>query len=229
VKWENSTDERILGEARVEILRSTGGDPPPILDPFAGGGTIPLEAQRLGLEVQASDLNPVAVLINKALIEIPPKSPAGRQCFRGPPIPASAAPGPGRPASPRMFGFTAPGCAMRPRSVWVACIPKRHCPMATRRPSSRGFGHERLFAQTRPAESGCHLCGHWWLGKKRVRKAYVVPEVADGEVRFTIGHDPKSAPSIDDNGMVGRTGTTACAADPRWTSPIFEARAGRAA
>ncbi len=47
--------------------------PPPILDPFAGGGTIPLEAQRLGLEAHASDLNPVAVLINKALIEIPPK------------------------------------------------------------------------------------------------------------------------------------------------------------
>ena len=52
---------------------STGGNPPSILDPFAGGGTIPLEAQRLGLEVHASDLNPVAVLINKALIEIPPK------------------------------------------------------------------------------------------------------------------------------------------------------------
>jgi len=46
---------------------------PPVLDPFAGGGSIPLEAQRLGLRVYASDLNPVAVLINKALIEIPPK------------------------------------------------------------------------------------------------------------------------------------------------------------
>ena len=46
---------------------------PAILDPFAGGGSIPLEAQRLGLEAHASDLNPVAVLINKALIEIPPK------------------------------------------------------------------------------------------------------------------------------------------------------------
>ena len=46
---------------------------PPTLDPFAGGGSIPLEAQRLGLEAHGSDLNPVAVLINKALIEIPPK------------------------------------------------------------------------------------------------------------------------------------------------------------
>ena len=52
---------------------ATDGNPPPVLDPFAGGGSIPLEAQRLGLEAHASDLNPVAVLINKAMIEIPPK------------------------------------------------------------------------------------------------------------------------------------------------------------
>ena len=56
-----------------EILRSTGNNPPPLLDPFAGGGAIPLEAQRLGLEAHAHDLNPVAVMINKAMIEIPPK------------------------------------------------------------------------------------------------------------------------------------------------------------
>ena len=73
VKWENSNDEDVLGRAQKEILRSTGGEPPPVLDPFCGGGSIPLEAQRLGLEAHGSDLNPVAVLITKALIEIPPK------------------------------------------------------------------------------------------------------------------------------------------------------------
>ncbi len=77
VLWENSNNEDILCMAREEILKSTNGNPPPVLDPFAGGGSIPLEAQRLGLEAHASDLNPVAVLINKALIEIPPKF-AGR-------------------------------------------------------------------------------------------------------------------------------------------------------
>ncbi len=103
VKWE-STDERIpasrevQNEARYEIARSIarsrGETPPdkdrptdvlrylndnapPIYDPFAGGGSIPLEAQRLGLRAIASDLNPVAVLINKALIELPTKF-AGR-------------------------------------------------------------------------------------------------------------------------------------------------------
>lgn len=73
VKWENSNDEAILAEAKAEIMKSTGGNPPALLDPFAGGGAIPLEAQRLGLEAYAHDLNPVAVMINKAMIEIPPK------------------------------------------------------------------------------------------------------------------------------------------------------------
>ena len=91
VSWENSTDEVVLGRAHAEIVRSwrracadNADHPdsaelfhPEILpgfhDPFAGGGALPLEAQRLGLESCASDLNPVAVLINKAMIEIPPK------------------------------------------------------------------------------------------------------------------------------------------------------------
>lgn len=95
VKWENTNNETVLAEARAEIWKSwretcalnkshpeaaTLFNPeklPAFHDPFAGGGAIPLEAQRLGLESFASDLNPVAVLINKAMIEIPPKF-AGR-------------------------------------------------------------------------------------------------------------------------------------------------------
>ena len=73
VKWENSNNVDVLAEARAEIDRCFPDGPPPILDPFAGGGAIPLEAQRLGLTALAGDLNPVAVLINKALIEIPPR------------------------------------------------------------------------------------------------------------------------------------------------------------
>ena len=83
VIWENTTNEEVLEEARAEIRKSwartcaeTGDAPnklPAFHDPFAGGGALPVEAQRLGLESYASDLNPVAVLINKAMIEIPPK------------------------------------------------------------------------------------------------------------------------------------------------------------
>ena len=95
VKWENTTNEDLLEQARAEIWQSwrracaeNADHPrakdvfdrhklPAFHDPFAGGGALPLEAQRLGLEAHASDLNPVAVLINKAMIEIPPKF-AGR-------------------------------------------------------------------------------------------------------------------------------------------------------
>jgi putative DNA methylase len=91
VLWENTTNETVLQKARDEIWQSwrrtcaeNAGHPrakelfdrnklPAFHDPFAGGGALPLEAQRLGLEAYASDLNPVAVLINKAMIEIPPK------------------------------------------------------------------------------------------------------------------------------------------------------------
>lgn len=96
VKWENTTNEDVLERARAEIRKSWQEtcklnrdhpqaaelfDPdklPAFHDPFAGGGALPLEAQRLGLEAWASDLNPVAVTINKAMIEIPPRF-AGRK------------------------------------------------------------------------------------------------------------------------------------------------------
>ena len=95
VLWENTTNEKVLQQARDEIWQSwrytcaeNADHPrakdlfdrhklPAFHDPFAGGGSLPLEAQRLGLEAYASDLNPVAVLICKAMIEIPPKF-AGR-------------------------------------------------------------------------------------------------------------------------------------------------------
>src|SRR3989475_297821 len=91
VQWENTTNEKVLQAARDEIWQSwrracaenadhprakelfNRHELPAFHDPFAGGGALPLEAQRLGLEAYASDLNPVAVLINKAMIEIPPK------------------------------------------------------------------------------------------------------------------------------------------------------------
>lgn len=67
------THPEVFEEAHKEILKYCDGKPPTLLDPFAGGGSIPLEGMRLGLPVQASDLNPVAVLINKAQLEILPQ------------------------------------------------------------------------------------------------------------------------------------------------------------
>ena len=73
VIWENSNDPRVLERARAEISRCFPDGAPPILDPFGGGGAIPLEAQRLGLEALSGDLNPVAVMIQKAMLETPPR------------------------------------------------------------------------------------------------------------------------------------------------------------
>ena len=147
VEWGNTTNETLLRAARDEIRaiwRRTceenrdhprAGelfDPdrlPAFHDPFAGGGALPLEAQRLGLEAHASDLNPVAVLINKAMIEIPPKF-AGR-----PPVNPEARPDApaaegslierewkGRKGWPRTCVTTGGGCATRPRSASGICI-----------------------------------------------------------------------------------------------------------
>lgn len=80
--WDNLKDDALWARARQEIMQSTDGNPPPIVDPFAGGGAIPLEAQRLGLEAHASDLNPVAVLINRAMIEILRNSRVCLRCTR---------------------------------------------------------------------------------------------------------------------------------------------------
>jgi putative DNA methylase len=77
VRWEATADPKILKAAQEEIAASCPEGAPPLLDPFSGGGSIPLEGQRLGLSVRASDLNPVAVAITKALVELPPRF-AGR-------------------------------------------------------------------------------------------------------------------------------------------------------
>jgi putative DNA methylase len=71
VKWENSGNTRVLDAARAEMASSCNGSLPPILDPFCGGGSIPLEARRLHLAFEAGDLNPIAVAITKALAEVP--------------------------------------------------------------------------------------------------------------------------------------------------------------
>ena len=72
-KWENSLNPHLIERARQDILDTNDGVPPKVLDPFGGGGAIPLEALRLGCETYSNDLNPVAVLIQKCTLEYPQK------------------------------------------------------------------------------------------------------------------------------------------------------------
>jgi len=205
VVWENSTDTDLFRQAHQEILDSTGGNPPPILDPFAGGGTIPLEAQRLGLEAHASDLNPVAVLINKALIEIPPK-------FAGqPPVNLGAANV--RSGSwPRATGLADD---VRFYGQWMREEAEKRIghlyPKATLSDGTRA--NVIAWIWTRTVTCPNPACGitmplvrSWWLGKKKGKEAWVVPSVNDGEVSYTIGRTPGVGPSPENDGTVGRTG-----------------------
>ncbi len=181
-------------------MASTGNNPPSILDPFAGGGTIPLEAQRLGLEAHASDLNPVAVLINKALIEIPPTF-AGRQPVH--PLMqeglVSHAGAGGLAADVRAYGEW-----MRDEAVNRI---GQHYPRATLPDDSTATVIAWIWARTLTCPNPA--CGiemplvrSWWLGKKKGKEAYAVPRVdADPthpsglRVAFDIGHDPAGPPT----------------------------------
>ncbi|BAK35247.1 hypothetical protein MLP_22330 [Microlunatus phosphovorus NM-1] len=217
VVWENIRDEKLLAEAHAEILKSTDGNPPPILDPFAGGGTIPLEAQRLGLEAHASDLNPVAVLINKALIEIPPK-------FRDqPPV------FPGLADSQIREWKSAEGLAadVRAYGQWMRDEAEKRIghlyPKATLPDGSKATVIAWIWARTVTCPNPA--CGiemplvrSWWLGKKKGKEAYVVPSVVSDpthpsgqRVKFEIGHNP-SGPKLEGT-MSGRQGAVCVACD----------------
>lgn len=221
VVWENIDDERLLTEAHAEILASTDGNPPAILDPFAGGGTIPLEAQRLGLEAYASDLNPVAVLINKAQIEIPPR-------FAGlPPVYPGAAeerlgdwPGAGGLAEDvRRYGAWVRERALeRIGHLYPSLTVTDERTGTTSEATAIAWIWARTVTCPNPA-CGIEmpLVRSWWLGKKKGKEAYVVPQVVEDDapsgrrVRFSIGHDPSMAPTVETDGTVGRTGAVCIA------------------
>lgn len=208
VLWENSNNRDILAEAHKEILDSTGGNPPTILDPFAGGGTIPLEAQRLGLNARASDLNPVAVLINKALIEIPPKFRNKKPVF------------PGLADSQIRSWNGAEGLAadVQAYGQWVRDEAEKRIghlyPKATLPDGSRMTVIAWIWARTITCPNP--RCGieiplvrSWWLSTRKNREAYVIPQVRDGKVTYSIGRDPRLAPSGTGEGTVsGRSGAT---------------------
>jgi len=190
---------------------------PAILDPFAGGGTIPLEAQRLGLEAHASDLNPVAVLINKALIEIPPKF------ADQPPVNPDA-------DRNRVQGWhRAQGLAedVRLYGQWMRDEAEKRIghlyPKATLTDGTEANVIAWIWARTVTCPNPA--CGiqmplvrSWWLGKKKGKEAYVVPHVVDDpeapsgrRIEFTIGHDKAHAPTTASDGTVGRTGAVCIA------------------
>ncbi|MFN7204897.1 MAG: DUF1156 domain-containing protein [Burkholderiales bacterium] len=233
VLWENTNNEEVLARARAEIVRSwrdtcelNKAHPqaaelfnpdklPAFHDPFAGGGALPLEAQRLGLESHASDLNPVAVTINKAMIEIPPKF-AGR-------APVGPAPDLSGKASQEMFSKQwqgAQGLAedVRRYGAWMREQAQQRighlyppieitAEMAAERPDLKPLIGQQLtviawlWARTvrspNPAFSQVEvpLASTFVLSSKEGKEAYVQPVVQGDGYRFDVcmGTPPEGA------------------------------------
>ena len=229
VKWESTTNEVILESAREEIRKSwrrTCEDNkdhpraaelfnpdrlPAFHDPFAGGGSIPLEAQRLGLEAYASDLNPVAVLINKAMIEIPPK-------FAGKP-PVNPEDRQGKGSTGAVWkGATGLAADVSHYGKWMRdeaekrigqLYPKIEVTeeMVRQRPDLKQYAGKKLtviawlWARTVKSPNPAFgtvdvpLASTFVLSSKKGKEAYVEPVIEDGGYRFTVktGAPPASA------------------------------------
>jgi putative DNA methylase len=222
VLWENTTNEKVLDRAREEIWKSWqhvcaehADHPrarelfdrhrlPAFHDPFAGGGTLPLEAQRLGLEAYASDLNPVAVLINKAMIEIPP-----RFASRSPVNPDWTAKPDGQKAL--LAWKWAQGLAedVRYYGQWIRAEAEKRighlypkvtitAKMASERPDLKPLVGRNLtviawlWARTvkspNPAFANVDvpLAATFMLSTKAGKEAYVEPVIESGDYRFTV-------------------------------------------
>lgn len=185
--WENSNDEKLLEQAREEIRKSNDGKLPAVVDPFAGGGSIPLEAQRLGLESHASDLNPLAVLINKALIEIPPKFAGWSPVFPG-------------VAEEQSSWLRAEGLAadVQHYGQWLRdeaekrighLYPKVTAPGGTEH-TVIAWKWARTVISPNPANPiETPLVNSWWLSKKKGKEAWVKATVVDGQVQYEVQHN----------------------------------------
>ncbi|MCI0143181.1 DUF1156 domain-containing protein [Arthrobacter bambusae] len=203
VVWENSNDPALLREAHEEIMKSSGpSGPPAILDPFAGGGSIPLEAQRLGLETHASDLNPVAGLINRALIEIAPRFADSRPIF------------PGLSEKQLIAWAGAEGLAadVRAYGEWIRDAARdingQMYPAVTVNGGQTATVIAWKWARTvtcpNPACGiAMPLVSSWWLSKRPGRQTGIVPTVSNNKVSYAVSTDPAMVPST---GTVGRSG-----------------------
>ena len=229
VKWENTTNETVLQRARDEIWQSwrrtcaeNADHPradelfdrhklPAFHDPFAGGGSLPLEAQRLGLDAHASDLNPVAVLINKAMIEIPPK-------FAGKPPVNPDTRGEARLTDKTWRGAEGLADDVRYYGRWMRDEAERRighlypkvrvtAEMAADRPDLEPYAGRELtviawlWARTvkspNPAFANVDvpLASTFILSKKKGKEAWVEPVIEEGGYRFEVraGSPPESA------------------------------------
>lgn len=208
VAWENSSDVAIMKQARHEIEQSNAGMVPSLLDPFAGAGSIPLEAQRMGLTAIAADLNPVANIISRALIDAPPRF-AGRR--------------PVHPDSSFQVGSWAGSTGLaedvRLYGKWMRDEAFKR--IGHLYPTVTGpDGNERaviswIWARTvrspnpaNPIETP--LVNSWWLSRKKGKEAWITPTVVNGHVQYAVRRDPDGPKGAQD-GTINRRGAVSVA------------------
>jgi len=247
----DARDEAVLADdVAPETVRAYLAEVlPPVHDPFAGGGSIPLEAQRLGLRAIATDLNPVAVMINKALIEIPPKF-AGRAPV-GPPLPGK---GQRRLGVGGWPGATGLAEDVRRYGAWMReeafrrighLYPKVEitAAMAAGRPDLEPYVGEartviawlwaRTVASPDPAFGGVlvPLVSNFFLSTKKGREVWVEPVVEGCEYRFEIRRGrPEDPAQIRMGTKLGRGANFGCIVSGTPIEPSYikaEGKAGR--
>ena len=226
VSRDAATSARALRDARAAIAQRTGDASPPLLDPFCGGGSVGLEGQRLGLSVVASDLNPVAVLITRALLEFP-SSFAGH-----PPVHPERAPSrvwegaAGLAADVRYYGRWMRAEALRRIGALYPDVPGAK----EGQPSVAPIAW--IWARTvRCANPACGLVvplvRKWWLALHRRARTWVEPLIdrASGTIRFEVRWGAGEPPSA----TVDRQGARCigCQAVLPFAYVRAEARAGR--
>lgn len=233
VLWKNTTDEDALQAARNEIWHSwrracvdNVDNPrvdqlfdrhtlPAFHDPFAGGGALPLEAQRLGLESHASDLNPVAVLINKSMIEIPPKfackPPANPQSWSGKTVARTWRGAQGLAEDVRYYGRWMRDEAEK-RIGHLYPEIEITAEMTKTRPDLKPYAGRKLlviawiWARTvkspNPAfaQVDVPLASTFMLSTKADKEAYVEPVIENGSYRFTVKLGKPKDPTAARNG-----------------------------
>lgn len=209
VRWEARRDQTIIEEARREIEKSTGGKPPKLYDPFCGRGLIPLEGQRLGLDVIASDLNPVPATIAKTLLEIVPKylltEPVNPRSRKQPRLIRSGV----AEGFIEDIQYYAERVLEEARPELEKYYPKYTitAELAASRNDLRGLSGKQmtvmgwLWARTVKCSNpacGCQipLVGSFWLSQKKGRKYWIEPKVITDKntISFEIHYGTGEAP-----------------------------------
>ncbi len=176
-RWESSSDRTILDEARVEISNANGGHPPKVLDPFGGGGSIPLESLRLGCDTYTSDYNPVATLVLKAALEYPQRF-ANNAEHQG----SGLAPDPGTSRLLRDLDRW---------GKWIDDQARKETSKFYPQEGDGSIANGYFWARTVPCQNpSCQstipLIKQFWLANRPGKKAMLYPRVVDHNVEFTV-------------------------------------------